>query len=113
VHTGVWWGDLRERDHLEDQHINEMMISKFISETGYKGMHWINLAQARDKSRACVKMVMNPQDPENVDNMTCCETSRFSGRTLVCGVNFYHGSTTPVGQGQGLLAVVAPQSHTV
>ena len=76
-------------------------------------MHWINMAQERDKSGACVEMVMNTQDPENVGNMTCFETSRFSGRTLVCGVNFYHDSTTPVGQRQGLLAVVAPQSHTV
>jgi hypothetical protein len=53
-------------------------------------MNWINLAQDRDKSRAFVEMVMNPpQDPENVGNTTCCETGRLSGRTLVCGVNFF------------------------
>jgi len=58
-------------------------------------MRWINLAQDRGKSRACVKMIMNPQDPENVGNMTCYKTSRFSGRTLVSGVNFFFMAQQP------------------
>jgi hypothetical protein len=30
VHTGFWWGDLRERDHLEDLSIDEKIILKCI-----------------------------------------------------------------------------------
>jgi hypothetical protein len=26
VYTGFWWGNLRERDHLEDQGIDERII---------------------------------------------------------------------------------------
>ena len=26
VHTGFWWGDLRERDHLKDLDIDERVI---------------------------------------------------------------------------------------
>jgi hypothetical protein len=26
VHTGFWWGDLRERDHLKDLDIDEKII---------------------------------------------------------------------------------------
>jgi hypothetical protein len=30
VHTGFWWGDLRERDHLEDMGIGRSIILKWI-----------------------------------------------------------------------------------
>jgi hypothetical protein len=30
VHTGFWWGNLRERDHLEDQNVNGMIILRRI-----------------------------------------------------------------------------------
>jgi hypothetical protein len=29
VHKGFWWGDLRERDHLEDLIIDEKMVLKW------------------------------------------------------------------------------------
>jgi hypothetical protein len=30
VHTGFWWGDRREGDHLEDLRIDGRMIFKWI-----------------------------------------------------------------------------------
>jgi hypothetical protein len=29
-HTGLWWGNLRKRDHLEDPEIDETIILKSI-----------------------------------------------------------------------------------
>jgi hypothetical protein len=28
VHTGLWWGNLRERGHLEDTGVNEKIVLK-------------------------------------------------------------------------------------
>ena len=30
LHTGLWWGDLRERDHLEDLRVDSGIILKLI-----------------------------------------------------------------------------------
>jgi len=30
VHTGFWWGDLRQRNHLEDTGINGRIILRWI-----------------------------------------------------------------------------------
>jgi len=30
MRTGYWWGNLRERDHLEDQGVDEWIILKLI-----------------------------------------------------------------------------------
>jgi hypothetical protein len=56
VHTGSWWGDLREREHLED--LGVMDLKKVV-----RGMVWIDLAQNWDRWRAPVNAVMNLQVP--------------------------------------------------
>jgi hypothetical protein len=40
VHTGFWWGDLREGDHLEDQEVDGRIILKWIFKA-WTGMVWL------------------------------------------------------------------------
>jgi len=58
VYTGLWWGDLKERDHLEDlrhRWVNNIMMD--LLEVGCGSMDWIELAQDRDRWWALVKAV--------------------------------------------------------
>jgi hypothetical protein len=49
VHTGFWWGDLRDRNHLDDICIDGRIILKMdLEEVEWGGMDWIALAQDRD-----------------------------------------------------------------
>jgi hypothetical protein len=42
VHIGIWWGDLRERDHLEDQGVDgNIMLKCNLKKYAYEG--WIEL----------------------------------------------------------------------
>jgi hypothetical protein len=69
VHTGFWWGDLRERDNLEDLGVRwENNIKINPQEVGWGGMDWIDLAQDRNRWRALVNAVMNLQVPYNAGN---------------------------------------------
>jgi len=47
VHTGFWWENLEERDHLEDLDGDRRIKIKGIlkKEEGWECMEWINLAQ--------------------------------------------------------------------
>jgi len=38
VHTGFWWGNLRERDHLEDPYIDGRAILSWIFRKWEGGM---------------------------------------------------------------------------
>jgi len=49
VHTGFWWGNLRERDHLEDTGIDGRIILIGCLRSGIGGMNWVDLAQDRDR----------------------------------------------------------------
>jgi len=40
VHAGFWWGNPRERDHLEED-----SIKMDLTEVGWGGVYWIELAQ--------------------------------------------------------------------
>jgi hypothetical protein len=60
MHTGFWWGNLRERDHFEDPDIDGSVILKWISRKWDGGMCWIDVAQKnRDGWWVLVNAVMN------------------------------------------------------
>jgi hypothetical protein len=63
LHIGFWWGDLRQRDHLEDLGIDERIILKWILKKKDGGMGCINRAHYRDRWRAVVNTVMNLRVP--------------------------------------------------
>jgi hypothetical protein len=63
VHTGFWWGDLREGDHLGDPGVDWRKILKCIFKKWDGGMDWIELAQDRARWRALVNAVMNLRVP--------------------------------------------------
>jgi hypothetical protein len=62
MHTGFWWGDLREGDHL-DSGVDGRVILKCIFKKCEGGMDWIELVQDRDRWRALGNAVMNLQVP--------------------------------------------------
>jgi hypothetical protein len=54
VHTGFWWGDLREGDYLGKPGLDGRIILKCIFKKWDGGMDWMKLAQDRDRWRALV-----------------------------------------------------------
>jgi hypothetical protein len=48
VHTGFWWGDLREGDHLEGPGVDGIIL-KWILKKWNGGMDWLDMAQDRNR----------------------------------------------------------------
>jgi len=66
VRTGFWWGNLRERDHLEEPGIDgRIIVRKIYRKWDGGGMDWIDLAQKRDRWWVLVNMAMNLLVPLN------------------------------------------------
>jgi hypothetical protein len=63
LHTGFWWENLRERDHLEDPGADERIKLKWIFRKWNGDVSWHDLAQSSDKWRALVNAVMNIRVP--------------------------------------------------
>jgi hypothetical protein len=63
VYIGFWWKDLKERDRLENLHLEERIILKLIFRMWDRGMERIDLAQDRDRLWALVNVVMNLRVP--------------------------------------------------
>jgi hypothetical protein len=63
VHTGFWWGNLREGDHLEDSGLDGKIILRCIFRKWDRGSEWIDLAQGRDRWWALVNVLMNLRFP--------------------------------------------------
>ena len=59
VHTGFWWGNLRETYHLEDPDIDGRVIFTLIFRKWEGGKEWIDLAQNNDRWHALVNAVVN------------------------------------------------------
>ena len=61
MYAGSWWGDLRERNHLEDLGADGRKVLRWIVGGGDKD--WLELAQDRDRCWALVSAVMNLRVP--------------------------------------------------
>ena len=44
VHTGFWWGNLRDREHMEDPSVDGRIILRWIFRKWYGGIDWVDLA---------------------------------------------------------------------
>jgi hypothetical protein len=69
VHTGFWWKNLREREHLKDDDIDVRTILQSIFKKQNRAMDWIDLALDRDRWRILVNTAINLRVSYNVGNL--------------------------------------------
>ena len=69
MNTGFWWGNWRERDHLEEPSMDGMIILRWIFQKWDVGL-WtgFELAQDRDRCWELVIVVMNLRVSYNAEN---------------------------------------------
>ena len=63
MHTGFWWGNLKEGGHFEGPGADRRIILKRNFDKWNGDMDWISLAQKKDRWRAVVNAVMNLRAP--------------------------------------------------
>jgi hypothetical protein len=63
MHTGFWWGSLREGHHVGDPGVDGRIILKWIFKEWDGGTDWIQVAPDRHRWRAVVNTVMNLRVP--------------------------------------------------
>lgn len=71
MHIGFCWESHKERGHQEDLHIGRTIILKWIWETGWGGIDWIDPAEDMDQWRAFENMVINLQVPSHIGKFLC------------------------------------------
>ena len=69
LRTRFWWGNLKERAHLEDLGVDGRIIVKWIFKEWHGGgVDWIDMTLDRDRWRALVNAVMNLRVPKHLGN---------------------------------------------
>jgi len=66
LHTGLWWGKLKERDHMEDVRLRRGLGDNIVTdvrEIGREDVNGINVAQDGDMWWSVVDIVMNLRVP--------------------------------------------------
>jgi len=64
AYTGFWWGNLKERDHLEDRGVDGGdNIKMDHQKVGCGDMDWTEMALNRVRWRAFVNAIMNFRVP--------------------------------------------------
>jgi hypothetical protein len=61
--TGFWWGNPRNRDHLEDTNVDERITLRWIFREWDGSVDWVELAQDRDRWRAVLNEVVTLRVP--------------------------------------------------
>ena len=59
AHTGIWWRDLRKRDHLQYLGVDGRILKKIFKKWNVGGMDWIDLTRDSDRWRAVLNATMN------------------------------------------------------
>lgn len=87
MHSGFWWGNLRETVHFADLGIDGTISKRVFKEIGLEGVDWIPLAQDRAEWIAHVNTIITLRMPYNAGNYLASRgTINFSRRVLPHGV---------------------------
>jgi hypothetical protein len=68
AYTLFWWGNLKERDRLENLGVDGRIILRWIFRKWEWGLGWIELAQDREGWQALVNAVMKFCVPQHAGN---------------------------------------------
>jgi len=68
AYTGLWWGNLRERNCLKVPGVDGRLIVRWIVRSWMWGMYCVDVAQDRGRWRELVNAVMKLRVPQNAGN---------------------------------------------